>query len=113
MRSSFNGVALLQRQFHATGTCADLHCAINTIQPPSQPYAPGTAIAGRLPPLTSANIGDSLSSANIDWAWYSGGWSNAAGNVGEPGWTNGTAPLPANAASTAPCFDSNSIPAAV
>jgi acid phosphatase len=97
-------------------TPADVVCgdyAINTIQPLSQPYAPGTTVANRLPPLTSTNIGDSLSSAGIDWAWYSGGWSNAAGNVGEPGWTNGTAPLPANPTSTAPCLDSNSIPAAV
>ena len=23
------------------------------------------------------------------WAWYSGGWSNADGDVGAPGWTNG------------------------
>ena len=29
-----------------------------------------------------------LSAAGVDWAWYAGGWSNAAGNVGAPGWTN-------------------------
>ena len=28
----------------------------------------------------------------VDWAWYSGGWSNADGDVGAPGWTNGTTP---------------------
>ena len=28
----------------------------------------------------------------VDWAWYSGGWSNANGDVGAPGWTNGTGP---------------------
>ena len=32
----------------------------------------------------------------MSWAWYSGGWSNANGGVGEPGWTNGTAPRRAN-----------------
>jgi acid phosphatase len=28
----------------------------------------------------------------VSWAWYSGGWSNANGDVGAPGWTNGTTP---------------------
>jgi phospholipase C len=65
--------------------------AVNTIQPPYQPYAPGTAPARRLPPQTGATIGDRLSGAGIDWAWYSGGWSNANGDVGAPGWTNGSA----------------------
>ena len=27
-------------------------------------------------------IGDELSAANVSWAWYSGGWSNADGDVG-------------------------------
>ena len=62
---------------------------MNTIQPAYQPYAPNTPDANRLPPLTNPTIGDRLSGAGIDWAWYSGGWSNAAGNVGAPGWTNG------------------------
>ena len=66
--------------------------AINTIQPPYQPYAPGTAATRRLPPQTGATIGDRLSAANVDWAWYSGGWSNADGDVGAPGWTNGNSP---------------------
>ena len=65
--------------------------AVNTIQPPYQPYAPGTAPARRLPPQTGATIGDRLSAAGVDWAWYSGGWSNANGDVGGPGWTNGNA----------------------
>jgi acid phosphatase len=67
--------------------CGDY--AVNTIQPAYQPYAPNTAEAKRLPPQKGATIGDRLSAKGIDWAWYSGGWSNAAGNVGEPGWTNG------------------------
>ena len=46
----------------------------------------------RLPPQTAPNIGDRLSGAGVDWAWYSGGWSNADGDIGEPGWTNGTGP---------------------
>jgi acid phosphatase len=70
--------------------CGDY--AVNTIQPAYQPYAPNTPEANRLPPLTNPTIGDRLSGAGIDWAWYSGGWSNAAGDVGAPGWTNGNGP---------------------
>jgi acid phosphatase len=69
--------------------CGDY--AINTIQPFYQPYKPGAPDAQRLPPVTNPTIGDRLSNANIpvDWAWYSGGWSNANGDSGAPGWTNG------------------------
>jgi acid phosphatase len=70
--------------------CGDF--AINTIQPFYWPYAPGTIDAKRLPPLTNSTIGDRLSAAKVDWAWYSGGWSNANGDVGAPGWTNGAGP---------------------
>jgi acid phosphatase len=66
--------------------------AVNTIQPFYQPYAPGTAASRRLPPQTGATIGDRLSGKGVDWAWYSGGWSNANGDVGGPGWTNGSGP---------------------
>jgi acid phosphatase len=69
--------------------CGDY--AVNTIQPPYQPYAPGTPPARRLPPQTAPTIGSRLSARGIDWAWYAGGWSNANGDVGGPGWTNGTA----------------------
>ena len=71
-----------------TTACGDY--AINTIQPPYEPFS--SASAAKLPPLTSSNIGDELSAANIDWAWYSGGWSNANGDVNGPGWTNGAGP---------------------
>jgi acid phosphatase len=70
--------------------CGDF--AVNTIQPPYQPYSPGTAEARRLPPQKGATIGDRLSGKGVDWAWYSGGWSNANGDVGAPGWTNGSTP---------------------
>jgi acid phosphatase len=68
--------------------CGDY--AVNTIQPAYQPFAPNTALDHRLPPLTNPTIGDRLSAKGVDWAWYSGGWSNANGDVGAPGWTNGT-----------------------
>jgi len=77
---------------HANSVCGDW--AVNTTQPFSQPYSPGTSPARRLPPQSSATIGDRLSAAGRSWAWYAGGWSNADGRVGEPGWTNGTGPVP-------------------
>ena len=71
-------------------TCGDY--AVNTIQPFYQPYSPGTSVARRLPPATNSNIGDELSAKGVSWAWYAGGWSNANGDVGGPGWTNGSTP---------------------
>jgi phospholipase C len=91
-------------------TCGDY--AVNTIQPTYQPYAPGTDPSHRLPPQTRPTIGDRLSDARVSWAWYSGGWSNAAGNVGEPGWTNGTGPAPPTADNPRPCPDPDAMPAA-
>ncbi len=70
--------------------CGDY--AVNTIQPVNQPYQPGTGIARRLPALTTPNIGDRLSANGIDWAWYSGGWDNAAGNTASQWYTNGPGP---------------------
>src|SRR3954454_19551709 len=67
--------------------CGDF--AVNTIQPTYQPHA---ATGAQLPPQTHATIGDRLSRRGISWAWYSGGWSNANGDVNRPGWTNGSGP---------------------
>ena len=67
----------------ANRACGDY--AVNTIQPAYQPFK-GTP---QLPPQTGTTIGDELSAADVSWAWYSGGWSNADGDVGGPGWTNG------------------------
>jgi acid phosphatase len=72
---------------HGNAVCGDW--AVNTTQPLSQPYSPGTAVEKRLPPQTTPTIGDRLSAAHRSWAWYAGGWSNADGRVGDPGWTNG------------------------
>jgi acid phosphatase len=75
--------------------CGDF--AVNTIQPAYQPFRGSP----QLPPQTGNNIGDELTGAGVSWAWYSGGWSNADGDVGAPGWTNGTGPT---------CGDPNSQP---
>jgi acid phosphatase len=66
--------------------CGDF--AVNTIQPAFQPFKGSP----QLPPQTGKTIGDELSAAGVSWAWYSGGWSNADGDVGAPGWTNGNGP---------------------
>jgi acid phosphatase len=92
-------------------TCGDF--AVNTIQPAFQPFAPGTARNRRLPAQRGATIGDRLTAAGVSWAWYSGGWSNANGNVDGPGWTNGHGPLAPNANSRKPCRDPRALPKAV
>ena len=69
---------------NASLACGDF--AVNTIQPAYQPFK-GTP---QLPPQAGKTIGDELTAAGVSWAWYSGGWSNADGDVGAPGWTNGT-----------------------
>src|SRR5437764_68941 len=66
--------------------CGDY--AVNTIQPAFQPFKGSP----QLPPQTGNTIGDELSKADVSWAWYAGGWSNADGDVGAPGWTNGFVP---------------------
>jgi acid phosphatase len=77
--------------------CGDY--AVNTIQPTFQPTSSNPV---KLPPQTGTTIGDELSAAGVSWAWYSGGWSNADGDVGAPGWTNGFVP--------GVCGDPNSSP---
>jgi phospholipase C len=79
-----------------TVTCpspvAGLACgnwAVNTMQPSFEPF--GT-FGAKLVPQSHATIGDRLTAKGVDWAWYSGGWSNASGAVGKPGWTNGNGP---------------------
>jgi phospholipase C len=62
---------------------------VNTMQPASQPSG---AFGAKLPAQSQATVGDELSAAGISWAWYAGGWDNAAGNTTGAGWTNGAGP---------------------
>ncbi|MGA8978105.1 MAG: alkaline phosphatase family protein [Pedococcus sp.] len=62
--------------------CGDY--AVNTVQPSSAPSGNGA----KIPLIDDAvypNIGDRLSSANVSWNWYSGGWDDAV--AGHPGGT--------------------------
>jgi acid phosphatase len=67
--------------------CGDY--AVNTSQPVYRPFG---AFGAKLPPQTNPTIGDRLNAAGIDWAWYAGGWANAAGDTSDPGYTNGPGP---------------------
>jgi phospholipase C len=67
--------------------CGDY--AVNTMQPFAQPSG---QFGAKLPAQSAPTIGDRLTAAGVDWAWYAGGWSNAAGLVDAPGWTNGEGP---------------------
>jgi acid phosphatase len=85
--------------------CGDY--AVNTIDPFTQPYDPGTVTGKRLPLLHSDNIGDLLSKHHVPWTWYTAGWDNAVGNNGRdpqhplgPGWTAGP---PYTSTSSKPC----------
>jgi phospholipase C len=64
---------------------------VNTMQPVNYPSGTFGAL---LPVQTAPTIGDRLTGAGVDWAWYSGGWSNANGDVGGPGYTDGSAANP-------------------
>ena len=69
-------------------TVAGLACgdyAVNTVQPP---YQPTSAFGAKMPLVddttTPLTIGDRLTDAHVSWAWYSGGWDNANGNIERP-----------------------------
>jgi acid phosphatase len=79
-----------------TVTCpaplASLACgnyAVNTMQPT---FEPSGTFGHKLIPQSNPTIGDRLSAAGVDWAWYSGGWADATGNTTDPGYTNGPGP---------------------
>ena len=76
--------------------CGDF--AVNTMQPTYQPFG---SFGAKLVPQTNPTIGDRLIAKNVNWSWFAGGWSNAAGVVSGPGWTNGSGPN---------CSDANAIP---
>ncbi len=61
--------------------CGDF--SVNTIQPSSPPFGGGA----KLPLIDDTiypNIGDRLSDAGVSWAWYAGGWNNAAAGHPDP-----------------------------
>jgi len=75
--------------------------AVNTVLPFLQPT--GTGFAAKMPMIddttTPMTIGDLLSNKGVSWAYYGGGWDNAAGIVDGPGYTNQTTGTPGDACS--------------
>jgi phospholipase C len=58
--------------------------AVNTSYTVNQPH-PSTTPANQLVPnQTIPTIGDRLSDASVDWAWYSGGWNDALAGHPDP-----------------------------
>ncbi len=60
--------------------------AVNTgVEGAAAPHRPGTPPERLLPPQTFPTIGDRLSEAGVDWAFYAGGWDAAlAGHPDQP-----------------------------
>ena len=83
-------------------------CSAATMRSTPSSLSTSPSLPGRRWPAGSAQtaptIGDRLSGAGVDWAWYSGGWSNANGDIDAPGWTNGHGPT---------CSDPNALANAV
>ena len=52
--------------------------AVNTMQPRQKPHNVKEDPKHYLPEQTQPTIGDKLSEKNISWAWYAGGWNDAA-----------------------------------
>ena len=78
-----NGLPVAGKDLPLT-TLADGDWAVNTIQPLHPPFLAGTPDCRRLPPLHDETIGDRLTDAGLDWAWYSGGWDDAVAGHPDP-----------------------------
>ncbi len=59
---------------------------VNTLQPIYTPHAGGASatVGNLLPGLKNANIGDRLTAAGVDWAWFAGGWNSALAGTPDP-----------------------------
>ena len=52
--------------------------AVNTLEPVAGPHRPGLDAAHLLPLQRMPTIGDRLDEKGVSWAWYAGGYNNAA-----------------------------------
>jgi phospholipase C len=57
---------------------------VNTSYSVNTPHPATTPAANLVPNQTFPNIGDRLSAAGVDWAWYAGGWTNALAGHPDP-----------------------------
>jgi acid phosphatase len=58
--------------------------AVNTVQPSSVPHGATGAAIPLIDDAKYPNIGDRLSAKRISWAWYAGGWDDAAAGQAGP-----------------------------
>jgi phospholipase C len=58
--------------------------AVNTSFSVNTPHPASQAVANLVPNQTLPTIGDRLSAASVDWAWYSGGWNSALAGTPDP-----------------------------
>jgi acid phosphatase len=62
---------------------AGTYYVVNTSYSVNSPHPTAALVGGKaaapylVPNLTNDTIGDRLTTANVDWAWYSGGWNDA------------------------------------
>lgn len=67
-----DGLPTTDGQIAADGTHA-----VNTTNSVNHPVPAGAVQANLIPNQAQPTIGDRLSAAGVDWAWYAGGWDNA------------------------------------
>src|SRR5207247_7490204 len=72
--------AQLTQNCPATNGLACGNYGVNTMQP----FAPTAGGGQVLPAQTAPTIGDRLTDAGIDWAWYAGGWNDAVAGHADP-----------------------------
>ena len=58
--------------------------AVNTVQPASVPYQAKSAAMPLIDDAKYPNIGDRMTAKGVSWAWYSGGWADAAAGHAGP-----------------------------
>jgi phospholipase C len=58
--------------------------AVNTSFTVNNPHPATTPAANLVPNQTNVTIGDRLTAAGVDWAWYSGGWNDALAGHPDP-----------------------------
>jgi phospholipase C len=69
------------------------HFVVVVLDPAANPHAAGASPEWLVPPQVAPTIGDRLSAAGVDWAWYAGGWNAAATDNSEPNFIPGHQPF--------------------
>jgi acid phosphatase len=54
---------------------------VNGLEPWANPHTAGASQDTLVPPQLAPTIGDRLSAAGVDWAWYAGGWDDALAGI--------------------------------